>query len=202
MPIDVRRLQDSAEFPAQVDVVVVGAGIVGSSTAYELARKGVSVALVDKGIVAGEQSGRNWGWVRQQNRDLDELPLAMFSLKRWGELGSEIGADLGFRLSGILYATTDPAELARWQKWSEQARQFCFTNELLTASQTRERMKGGTSQWVGGIWSATDGTAAPRRTKMPSRAWPRPRSPKAPRRTAFISTRTAQCAGSTSRTDR
>lgn len=145
MPIDVRRLQDSAEFPAQVDVVVVGAGIVGSSTAYELARKGVSVALVDKGMVAGEQSGRNWGWVRQQNRDLDELPLAMFSLKRWGELGSEIGADLGFRLSGILYATTDPAELARWQKWSEQARQFCFTNELLTASQTRERMKGSTS---------------------------------------------------------
>ena len=161
MPIDVRRLQDSAEFPAQVDVVVVGAGIVGSSTAYELARKGVSVALVDKGMVAGEQSGRNWGWVRQQNRDLHELPLAMFSLKRWGELGSEIGADLGFRLSGILYATTDPAELARWQKWSEQARQFCFTNELLTASQTRERMKGSTSQWVGGIWSATDGRAEP-----------------------------------------
>jgi glycine/D-amino acid oxidase-like deaminating enzyme len=69
MPVDVQKVADSASFPSLVDVVVIGAGIVGTCTAYELSRKGVSVALLEKGIVAGEQSSRNWGWVRQQNRD-------------------------------------------------------------------------------------------------------------------------------------
>ncbi|MGO4282831.1 NAD(P)/FAD-dependent oxidoreductase [Bosea sp. TAB14] len=161
MPIEVQRVQDSAGFPTKVDVVVVGAGIVGSSTAYELARKGRSVALFEKGMVAGEQSGRNWGWVRQQNRDLHELPLAGYSLKRWGELNAEIGTDLGFRRAGCFYPSRDPAELARWETWSQKAREYGFTNETLSASQTRERMKGSTSPWVGAIWSPTDGKAEP-----------------------------------------
>ena len=161
MPIDVNRVQDSAQFPTKVDVVVIGAGIVGTSAAYELARKGLSVALFEKGMVAGEQSGRNWGWVRQQNRDFHELPLAMYSLKRWGELGAEMGGDLGFRRNGVLYATRDPAEFARWEKWSSEARQFGFVNEMLTTDQTRERMAGSTTQWVGGLWSPTDGGAEP-----------------------------------------
>jgi glycine/D-amino acid oxidase-like deaminating enzyme len=161
MRISVQPVQNSKDFPKQVDVVVIGAGIVGSSTAYELARKGKSVALIEKGIVAGEQSGRNWGWVRQQNRDLHELPLAIFSLQRWGELGAELGADLGFRRAGALFATRDPQELARWESWSEKARPMSFTNQLLTASQTQDRLKGSTSKWVGAIWSPTDGRAEP-----------------------------------------
>lgn len=161
MPIDVQPVQNSGDFPTKVDVVVIGAGIVGTSTAYELARKGRSVALIEKGVVAGEQSGRNWGWVRQQNRDFHELPLAMVSLQRWAELGAELGADLGFRRTGCLYATKDPAELERWVSWSGQARAHGFTNETLTASQVQARMKGSTTPWIGGIWSPLDGRAEP-----------------------------------------
>lgn len=161
MPIDVQRVHNSAEFPARVDVVVIGAGIVGASTAYELARKGISVALLEKGMVAGEQSGRNWGWVRQQNRALHELPLAMYSLRRWGELGEEIGADLGFRRTGSLYATKDPNEYARWEKWSADAKGLGFTNRMLSQAEVRERMKGSTNAWIGGIWTDTDGRAEP-----------------------------------------
>ena len=161
MRIVVQPVQNSAEFPSQVDVVVIGAGIVGTSTAYELARKGHSVALIEKGIVAGEQSGRNWGWVRQQNRDLHELPLAMYSLRRWGELSDEIGADLGFRRTGCLYVTRDEAELARWEAWNAKARAMGFYNESLTKAQALERMKGSTSPWIGGLWSPTDGRGEP-----------------------------------------
>ena len=54
--------------PAQVDVVVIGAGVAGTASAYFLAERGVKVLLCEKGRVAGEQSSRNWGWVRQQGR--------------------------------------------------------------------------------------------------------------------------------------
>jgi glycine/D-amino acid oxidase-like deaminating enzyme len=161
MPIQVDSVDDSLAFPDRVDVVVIGAGIVGCSTAYELARKGVSVALIEKGVVAGEQSGRNWGWVRQQNRDLHELSLAMYSLRRWGELANEIGRDLGFRRAGILYCTLEQAELAKWEKWGKAAREQGFHSELLTSDQARARTPGSVSAWIGGVWSATDGGAEP-----------------------------------------
>lgn len=62
------RINSDERLPAQVDVVVIGGGVIGVSAAYHLAKKGHSVALVEKGHVGGEQSSRNWGWCRQQGR--------------------------------------------------------------------------------------------------------------------------------------
>lgn len=161
MPIEVQPVSDSSSFPEHVDVVVIGAGVVGTCTAYELALKGVSVALLEKGVVAGEQSSRNWGWVRQQNRDLHELSLAMFSLRRWEELGAEIGRDLGFRRTGLLYCSRDEQEIARWERWGESAREQGFVSEMLSGAQAKERSPGSVSTWLGGVWSPTDGRAEP-----------------------------------------
>src|ERR1700704_5289856 len=74
--------------PRSCDVLIVGGGIVGVSAAYHLARKSVSVVLCEKGRIAGEQSGRNWGWVRQQGRDARELPLMIYSLQLWRGLAA------------------------------------------------------------------------------------------------------------------
>ncbi len=161
MPVTVDKVQDSTSFPSAVDVVVIGAGIIGASTAYELAKRKLSVALIEKGIVAGEQSSRNWGWVRQQNRDLYELPLAMHSLRRWEELGTEIGRDLGFRREGILYCTKNESDFARWEKWGRAAREIGFSSDILSAAEAKKRSGGGASQWIGGVWSPTDGKAEP-----------------------------------------
>jgi len=160
MRIKINAVTDSPIFPEQVDVVVIGGGIIGTSVAYELAKQGVAVALFEKGAIGGEQSGRNWGWVRQQNRDLYELPLAMRSLQRWEELGGEIGLDLGFRRSGILYGTQNEADVARWEKWGKQAKQLGFVSHLLSPKEAHERL-GDQARWVGGIWSPTDGRAEP-----------------------------------------
>ena len=66
--------------PEKSDVVIIGGGIIGVSTAYYLAKLGVSVTLIEKGVIAGEQSSRNWGFVRQQGRDPAEIPTIMRSL--------------------------------------------------------------------------------------------------------------------------
>lgn len=69
------RINGDERLPALVDVVVIGGGVIGVSAAYHLAKKGLSVALVEKGHVGGEQSSRNWGWCRQQGRGREEIPL-------------------------------------------------------------------------------------------------------------------------------
>ena len=67
----------------EADVVVVGAGIVGSATAYFLARRGARVVIVERGHAPGEQSRKNWGFVRQQGRDPLEMPLVMEANRLW-----------------------------------------------------------------------------------------------------------------------
>src|SRR5687768_3943593 len=120
----VKRIQNDQELPAKADVVVIGGGIVGASAAFFLAERGLSVALVEKGYVGCEQSSRNWGWCRQQNRDERELPLSGVASQLWDELAAKIGEDIGFRRCGLLYATDNPQQLAEWEKWRDTARQF------------------------------------------------------------------------------
>lgn len=52
-------LAPPASIPASADIVVIGGGIVGVSTAWFLAKQGVDVVVCEKGYIAGEQSGRN-----------------------------------------------------------------------------------------------------------------------------------------------
>ena len=52
-------LTPPASIPASADIVVIGGGIVGVSTAWFLAKQGVDVVVCEKGYIAGEQSGRN-----------------------------------------------------------------------------------------------------------------------------------------------
>ena len=91
----------------EADVVVIGGGIMGCATAYELAKRGQSVILLEKGFIGAEASGRNGGGVRQQKRDPAELPLAMASVKIWKGLHKELAWDLEYRQGGNLHILGD-----------------------------------------------------------------------------------------------
>src|SRR3712207_4324288 len=97
-----KEIPNDEVLPRSADVVIIGGGIVGSATAYYLAKRGLSVALLEKGYVGCEQSSRNWGWCRQQNRDPREMPLSVQAMRLWDDLVGEIGQDLGFRRCGLL----------------------------------------------------------------------------------------------------
>ena len=136
--------------PARVDVVVIGGGIIGASTALFLAEKGVSVALCEKGHIAGEQSSRNWGWCRKMGRDPRELPLIIESLRLWQGMNERVEAETGFRQAGIMYLAETQAELGELEGWLEHARQYQLDTRLLTRAEATELMPGLTGKWVGG----------------------------------------------------
>ena len=190
MPAPLLSIETTATLPSAADVVVIGGGIVGACTAYYLARRGVKVALVEKGRIGAEQSSRNWGWCRQQNRDARELPMATASLALWEAMEGEIGESVGFRRTGLLYLSNDEAEIAGWARWRDFARTQGVVTHMLSAAEATERGRATGKPWKGGVFSPTDGTAdperaapviarardAPRRQRAPVLRRPRPRA--------------------------
>ena len=149
--------------PTKADGVVIGGGIIGTSAALELAERGLSVVLCEKGKIAAEQSSRNWGWVRKMGRDPRELPLIVESLRIWGGLNERLGAETGFRKSGILYALSDESELPRHEAWLEHARPYQLDTRMLSAAETAALLPGMRSKIVGGLYTASDGRAEPQK---------------------------------------
>lgn len=149
--------------PQAVDVAIVGGGIVGCSAAYFLAQRGVSVAVFEKGRVAGEQSGRNWGWVRQQGRSPVELPLMMQSLQLWKQLSVELGEDTGFRQGGSLYLAEDAAQLSELGEWLAVARDHDLDTRLVQGRELDDLLNGAGGRWAGALCTASDGRAEPNR---------------------------------------
>jgi glycine/D-amino acid oxidase-like deaminating enzyme len=157
----VKSVSSDERLPATADVVIVGGGIIGCLSAYYLALKRLSVAVIERGYIACEQSSRNWGWCRQTGRDSRELPLVRESLRLWARLDEEVSGDTGFRQTGLIYVTKDAAMLASWEEWLEKARKHQMQTRLLNGAEAQGLMPGCEERWVGGLYTANDGRAEP-----------------------------------------
>jgi glycine/D-amino acid oxidase-like deaminating enzyme len=151
-----------ANLPCAADVVVIGGGIIGVSAAMFLAERGVSVVLCEKGALAAEQSSRNWGWVRKMGRDPRELPLMIETMRIWDSL-QELGLELGFKRSGIVYLCPDEHELARRAAWLEHAEKFQLDSRMIGRAEISRILPGANGSWPGALHTASDGRAEPQK---------------------------------------
>ena len=148
--------------PARVDVVVIGGGIIGISAALHLARSGNTVLLCEKGKLAGEQSSRNWGWVRKTGRDLREVPLVIEALRMWGDLTRE-GLPTGFAECGVLYVARSDADREHYQKWLDRVSEYQMGSRIIEGDELAQLMPGATKRYAAALYTKTDGRAEPQK---------------------------------------
>ncbi len=144
------------------DVVVIGGGISGAAAAYELARAGARVALVEKGSLASMASGWTLAGVRQSGRDPAELPLAQAAVRRWERLAEELDADIEYRQDGNLRLARTPEEANQIQQMVAQQRALGLELDFLPDNQAVREVAPALSQAVlAASFCPTDGHANP-----------------------------------------
>ncbi|NNC76491.1 MAG: FAD-binding oxidoreductase, partial [Woeseiaceae bacterium] len=126
-----------------------------------LAKQGISVALCEKGHIAGEQSGRNWGWVRQQGRDTRELPMMIESMRIWASLKEELGEDVGFTRGGCLFSANNQKQLAGLESWVSIAKEHGLDTRIVNSTELADLIGGTATDLAGGLYTASDGRAEP-----------------------------------------
>lgn len=148
------------------DVVVIGAGIVGSSAAYYLARKGVEVTLVDRRfpIASGAATQACAGGVRQQGRATVEIPLAIYSINLWTHLEAELEADLDYRQEGMTVVTDDGALIPLLSKRIKEEQSLGVDIKMVEGADLHDLIEGLSPQMTAGSYCPTDGHADPMRT--------------------------------------
>ena len=131
-------VQSDVGIPDRAAVVVIGGGIIGTSTALALADKGIDVVLCEKGEIGAEQSSRNWGWCRTQGRDPREIQLSLEANRIWRGLNAKVQGETGFRAEGVVYLCSAESELAYYEAWLEKARIYQVDARMLSSAGGRK----------------------------------------------------------------
>ena len=127
------------------DVIVVGGGVAGTSTAYRLAQDGQRVLLLERRGLAAGASGRNGGITSSGSAMFAHsaagravYALTSRNLAMLQHLNDETGADISLRMTGAIDVVTTPEELAHLQVAVAAERAAGGRMELLDAAQARE----------------------------------------------------------------
>jgi sarcosine oxidase subunit beta len=146
-------------------VIVIGAGVTGLSSAWWLARSGVDVLVIDKGIVGWEASGRNGGGASHYHS-----PLFHEEQRLWPQMDELLGYATEYRRERVIFATTEH-HLANYRRMAGICRGQGYQVDDLDPAQVRSFVPLAGDNCVGGIHlRGFGGQANPQRT-VQAYAW-------------------------------
>lgn len=145
------------------DVIIIGSGVIGNATAYNLAKAGKSVIVLEKGDHIGDGgSTRNGGGVRQSGRHPAELPLAMYGVKNlWPNLSEELGVDVEYYQEGNLRLGKTEEHLKVLQELTDRAKALGLEVGMVSGGEARKINPYLSNEVIGASWCPTDGHANP-----------------------------------------
>lgn len=143
--------------------VIVGGGIYGVGTAWELARRDQDVVLLERDeIAAGASGGLGKRGVRANGRDPRELPLMNLAYDIWPSLGEAIGTSIGYERTGHLrlleehYSALQGGQAAASTRAQVQ-RRLGIPTEVLDADAVRKREPNVGDAVTGAVYCPNDG---------------------------------------------
>ncbi|AYN96782.1 FAD-binding oxidoreductase [Pseudomonas sp. LTJR-52] len=147
---------------SQADIIIVGGGIMGCSSAFFLRRRGHSVVLLERGIVGQHASGTNFGNVRRQGRFLPQLALATRSRMIWERLPELIHDDLEFIPSGHIRVCYHKEEIAALEAYAHAPESVELGLKVYQGAAMRERFPYLGPDVLAASHAPYDGHANPR----------------------------------------
>jgi len=118
----------------EFDVAVVGGGIVGASCAWECARAGQRVALIEAGLTGGGATSANMGQILTEYGSEAEFRLTQFSRRLWEDLQEELPASVEFDRIGSLWIASDEQEMQTLERQRDAYAQRGVPATLLDSS--------------------------------------------------------------------
>jgi glycine/D-amino acid oxidase-like deaminating enzyme len=142
---------------ATFDVAVVGAGVMGATTALHLARAGMSTAVIDRGAICREASGVNAGTLTLHMTRAVLIPYAMRGRQLWLDAPDWLGMDAGARAAPGLSVAFTPAERDMLEHRAAARRAEGAPIELITPSRARSIEPGLNGTIIAAAYCALDG---------------------------------------------
>lgn len=142
------------------EAIVIGGGITGCATAYELGKRGVHVTLLERQNIAAMGSGWTLAGVRQSGRHHAELPIAREAIRRWESLGEELGAELDYRQHGNLRLALSGDQAETIRRVVADGNAAGVAMHWVDGNEAREIAPALTPDVVGASFCPTDGHAS------------------------------------------
>lgn len=145
------------------EVIIVGSGIIGCAAAYNLAKEGVSVLVLEGSENIGNGgSTRNGGGVRQSGRDPRELPLVMYAIRNiWPHLSDMLDTNVEYYQEGNLRLGSTPAHEQILKGLTDRAAACGLDVRMISGNEARRINPYLSDAVTCASWCPTDGHANP-----------------------------------------
>ena len=153
----------------KADVVIIGAGVSGLSSAWWLAKNGIDTVVVEKGVIGAEASSRNGGDIGDRAWEPPVHPLALESLRLWPQMDDELGYPTEFT-HGTMYVPIDEKEVGFAKMMGEMAKGSDAEHQWLDGETVREMVPIVSPDCPGGSYAPDSGHANPQRS-VQAYAW-------------------------------
>lgn len=145
-----------------MDVIVLGGGLMGTASAFFLARRGARVTLIEQHRIGTGATVASFGNIRRTGRYLPQLPLAHRARALWGQASDMLGRDVEFRDTGHLRLIFDDESLSDMRAFASAARPWDFDLQELQPAEIHRRFPGIGADVIAASFAPEDGSGNPR----------------------------------------